>query len=102
MAKCTPPARGDLSLTRLLADLYRPASIFQATSILIPSINVLGEEKFSTSRFVETRDIAHPWELALSLRINVQKPLYPCRCITHVEIVIFISISRKYTPYKTY
>lgn len=66
MAKCTPPARGDLSLTRLLADLYRPASIFQATSILIsPSINVLGEEKFSISCFVATRDTVHPLELAL-------------------------------------
>lgn len=63
-------ARGDLSFTRLLTDLYRPASIFQATSILIsPSINVLGEEKFSTSCFVETQGIVHPWEFALSVFI---------------------------------
>lgn len=95
MAKCTPPARGDLSLTRLLADLYRPASIFQATSILIsPSINVLGEEKFSTSCFVATRDTVHPWELALlvsKLMFNSHRGLQMYqKCI---EIVIF---TRKY------
>lgn len=39
--------RGDLRLARLLTDLYRPASIFQATSIS-PFISALDEEKFST------------------------------------------------------
>lgn len=89
MAKCTPPARGDLSLTRLLADLYRPASIFQATSFLIfPFINVLGEEKFSTSCFVETRNIIHPWKLTLSvseLMFNVY--IFRCVVFTYVEYV---------------
>lgn len=82
MAKCTPPARGDLSLTRLLADLYRPASIFQTTSILIsPSINVLGEKEFSTSCFVEIPNIVHPWEIALSVSELIFKSLCTCRCI---------------------
>lgn len=93
MAKCTPPTRGDLSLTRLLADLYRPASIFQTTSILIsPSINVLDEEKFSTSCFVETRDIVHPWELALSVSELMFKILYTCRCITRRSRNIYTQI----------
>lgn len=84
MAKCTPPTRGDLSLTRLPADLYRPASIFQTTSILIsPSINVLSEEKFH--RVWKKHEIfqVHPWKLELSVSELTFKRLYIYMQICH-------------------